>query len=476
MTVFVQRDTEAVAAVGATQPGLLGRVRATLRLTPHGKLVFEDKGDAPDLDARTALRLREAFARGSGEGLWRLGAFEAGAALPPVFVWWRDFAARFVAALRRRPRDLDEPIAEATTAGIAPPAPVELASLALTAPLMAGAEYLNPRSLRVLWRALDAAFAHAFSAAGTDLQSFLAQCNPAWTVVGRVHFNLAENRRDPDFPFAFMATYTTGLSAAAKAQHLPLGEALRQYAGSKNKNELLSLLQPVQRAAEKCDWLKLMVDAGDIFHPLRWGPQEALSLIRAAPDLEDAGVILRMPPAWRSGRPSHPTATATIGRREPSALGLDGLLDFNVDVTLDGEALSEEEISSLLVGTDGLVLLRGQWVEVDRVRLEQAMTQFSSAESLAAREGVCFAEAMRMLAGAAVTQEEADIASAGWAEVAAGPWLAETLQALRAQGTAGADPGAALKGALRPYQQAGVAWLRLVVRARRLPRRRHGSW
>jgi len=106
--------------------------------------------------------------------------------------------------------------------------------------------------------------------------------------------------------------------------------------------------------------------------------------------------------------------------------------------------------------------LRGQWVEVDRARLEQAMTQFSGAESLAAREGVSFAEAMRMLAGATVTQEEAEDARAAWAEIAAGPWLAETLQALRAPSAAGGDPGAALKGALRPYQQAGVTWLRLV--------------
>ena len=30
-----------------------------------------------------------------------------------------------------------------------------------------------------------------------------------------MHFNLAENRRDPDQPFAFMATYTTRLSAQA---------------------------------------------------------------------------------------------------------------------------------------------------------------------------------------------------------------------------------------------------------------------
>ena len=277
------------------------------------------------------------------------------------------------------------------------------------------AEYLGPENLRALWRALDAAFAHAFSAAGTDLRSFLAQCNPAWTLVGRVHFNLAENRRDPDFPFAFMATYTMGLSAAAKAQHLPLGEALRQYAGAKNKSELLSLLQPVQRAAEKCDWLKRMVDEGEIFHPLRWRPQEALALIRTAPDLEAAGVILRMPPAWRAGRPPRPKATATIGRREPSVLGLDGLLDFRVEATLDGEPLTEEEVRSLLAGTDGLALMRGQWVEVDRARLEQAMTQFRDAESLAAREGVSFAEAMRLLAGAPVTEGETEDASAGWA-------------------------------------------------------------
>jgi hypothetical protein len=140
MTAFSRRDRDAVIDAGRAGSGAPasdpGRVRATLRLTPHGKLVFEDKGDAPDLDARIALRLCEAFARGSGEGLWRLGAFEAGAALPPVFVWWRGFATRFVAALRHRPRELDEPVGEAVTAGIEPPTPAELASLTLTAHLI----------------------------------------------------------------------------------------------------------------------------------------------------------------------------------------------------------------------------------------------------------------------------------------------------------------------------------------------------
>ena len=105
-----------------------------------------------------------------------------------------------------------------------------------------------------------------------SVQEFLKRRHPAWNLVGRVHFNLAENRKDEDAPFAFLATYTTRLSAAAKAQHLPLGKALQEYAGAKNRERLLSLLMPVQRAAEQCAWLKAMVDAGEIFHPLRWTP------------------------------------------------------------------------------------------------------------------------------------------------------------------------------------------------------------
>ena len=67
-----------------------------------------------------------------------------------------------------------------------------------------------------------------------------------------------------------------------------------------------------------------------------------------------------------------------------------------------------------------------------------------------------------MIAGAAVTQDEADGASAGWAESPPGPWLAESREPCGPPAPARGDPGAALKGALRPYQQAGVAWLRLV--------------
>ena len=176
------------------------------------------------------------------------------------------------------------------------------------------------------------------------VQDFLKRRNPAWNLVGRVHFNLAENRKDPDAPFAFLATYTTRLSAHAKAQHLPLGQALREYAGAANKDRLLSLLLPVQRASETCPWLKAMVDAGEIFHPLRWTPREALQLLRDVPHLETAGVVVRMPAAWRGNRPPRPRVTGTVGAKAPVGLGQDALLDFRMEVTLDGEPLTAAEI------------------------------------------------------------------------------------------------------------------------------------
>ena len=119
---------------------------------------------------------------------------------------------------------------------LASPPAAELERLVLAAPPMTGAEYLSAEVLGALWQELDAAFGIELAESKCGIQEFLKRRNPAWNLVGRVHFNLAENRKDPDAPFAFLATYTTRLTASAKAQHLPLGKALGEYAGAANKD------------------------------------------------------------------------------------------------------------------------------------------------------------------------------------------------------------------------------------------------
>jgi non-specific serine/threonine protein kinase len=186
-----------------------------------------------------------------------------------------------------------------------------------------------------------------------------------------------------------------------------------------------------------------------------------VQFLKDVPALESAGVVVRMPASWRMNRPARPQVKATVGGNAPSQLGMDALLDFRMEVTLDGKSLSAAEIKHLLAPSDGLVLIRGKWVEVDRERLSRTLEQFEAIERRAVADGLSFGEAMRMLAGAGMAEDEA----AGQADVAssqavAGPWLAETLAALRhPDGLSCVDPGRSFQGTLRPYQQAGVQWL-----------------
>src|SRR3954463_5383068 len=130
--------------------------RLGLRLTPHGRLIAEEQDDAPEIDATAHTRIAKAFAGGSGAGLVRLGAGEVGRTLPPVFVWWRAFAARYVGAgcLNASRREDDT-----TVPPIAPPDAGDLASLVLSAPMMEGAEYLTEDILLALWDDMALAFA-----------------------------------------------------------------------------------------------------------------------------------------------------------------------------------------------------------------------------------------------------------------------------------------------------------------------------
>ena len=463
--------TQSAAEALATD---LGSNRLTAVFTPQGRLLLAaaDEDSAwPGLDAATAQRLQAAFARGSGHGLLQLGAGEVASALPSALAYWREFAARYVTALCTAGDERSPPGPPA----VAEPSRAELQDTIDAAPPMTGAEYLSTHTLAGLWAELGAACAEQLAQSDISVQALLTRYDAGWNLVGRVHFNLAENRKDEDAPFAFMATYTTRLSAQAKPQHVPLGRALQQFAGS-GKPELLALLAPVQRAGQHCGWLKSMVDSGEIFHPLRWTPAQALALLRDGQALQAAGIVLRMPVRWRAGQPARAQASATVGAAAPAVLGHHALLDFDVQVTLDGETLSAQEITELLAQSDGLALIRGQWTLVDRDRLKAAMAHFEGLARSADEGGLNFAQAMRLLARADPATPgrsgngstdgsggDADDGDQAWSQVSAGPWLAHILAGLRdPRALAEIDPGAALQATLRPYQNAGLRWLHLL--------------
>ena len=178
-------------------------------------------------------------------------------------------------------------------------------------------------------------------------------------------FHLAENKRDPEYPFAFLATYANGLTSQGKVRHEPLGRALQQYAGEQDREAMLNLLLPISKAAESSDLIQTLVDSGEIYHPLAWSPRDAYEFLKAIPTFESSGLIVRVPDWWNAQKPTRPRVNVKIDSKNKAGIGIDALMEFNVGVSLDGETLSRDEITQLLESSGGLVPLKGKWVEVD---------------------------------------------------------------------------------------------------------------
>lgn len=158
------------------------------------------------------------------------------------------------------------------------------------APFMRGGDYLNTEVMMSIWQDLSQALLEELKPFEGHLQNYLIAHHSAWNKVGRICFHLAENKASLEHPFAFLTTYTTGLSntgydllngknkgeqqAVVKhfgdkylsdkfldakhlevkhlnVKHLPLGQALKDYSGEDKRSHLLSLLLPVQKASEK---------------------------------------------------------------------------------------------------------------------------------------------------------------------------------------------------------------------------------
>lgn len=430
-------------------------------LTPVGHLVVHEREvDESSAAAAWLERTAGAFGESVGAGLFALAATRPDSPPPPSIAYWRDFACRYLTELCHTPEAVGD-----APGPMEAPGNGELDGLLLGAPPMPGAEYLDRDVLLRLWETLDAWVRASLADSGAGIGSWLGHRAPLWRQVGRVCFHLAENKRDPEFPFAFLATYAPRLSRGGRIQYQPLGRALEEYAGQRNRKALATLLTPVHTASEQSPLVRELVESHDLFHPLAWTPDEAYRFLRDVPVLEESGLLVRVPDWWR--RRSRPRVSVTIGDDRQQRLDTDSMLDFRVEVALGDERLSEAELLALLEGEEGLVQLRGQWVEVDRERLEEALAHWRRLENGAAGEGVSFAEGMRLLAGAPADLGQDPAAADGdrsWTVIRAGDWLCEVLDELRdPERIAAASPATRIRGTLRPYQATGRDWLWLLA-------------
>jgi hypothetical protein len=189
----------------------------------------------------------------------------------------------------------------------------------------------------------------------------------------------------------------------------------------------------------------------------------SLRVLAEHPLFEQSGLVVRIPDWWKAARPPRPQASVRIGAAKGNLLGKERLLDFQVDLSLESESLTESELNAFLHSTSGLVRLKSKWVEVDKEKLQQVLNHWENVQSDAGPDGLPLPEGLRLLSGfnsGQSGQPEAEAAQADWSSVVAGGALKEVLDQIQQPGVSGeSDPGAELQAQLRPYQRQRAHWL-----------------
>ena len=314
-------------------------------------------------------------------------------------------------------------------------------------PYVLGAEFVNLSWILSVYENIANVLNTELAAFNGTPEEYFKSKNEALTVSGRVFFHLVEARED-DFPFAFMATYSTKQNN--NVTHLPLKRALLEFEG--DQKALLGLLGAVSRAAGKSELISSLVESGELFSPLKFEPEDSYIFLREVPLYEECGIVCRIPDFWK--RKAKPKLSLSLGSKEPSALGLQSLIAFSPSVYLGDTELTREELEDLLAEENGLAFLKGKWVEVNKERISQILTALDSVEK---RGSLTFAEALKLQAGIGEITEDAADTEIG---VTNGEWLSGVFGKMRdPSGIAPVALSKTFNAKLRHYQQTGVNWL-----------------
>jgi superfamily II DNA or RNA helicase len=177
-------------------------------------------------------------------------------------------------------------------------------------------------------------------------------------------------------------------------------------------------------------------------------------LREGAPLLAGAGFGVLLPGWWSKPRARLGARLTSSSRTAPGTVaglhgvGLDALVDYQWQLALGDEPLTQTELAALTELKTPLVRLRGQWVELDAKRLASAL------KVLATRGQMTVADVLHI--GLSMQDGPAGLPVVS---VAADGPLGDLLsgQVERRLEPVGAPDG--FHGTLRPYQERGLAWL-----------------
>ena len=410
----------------------------------------------------TAARITGYFVEGFLMGAVRLVSHELGARLPPSMSYLREFTkAMFTHWL------LAERAAGALPAD-PPPGTIDVwTNVARQTPDLAT---LDGEALSKIWWRMKQNTRRNMKEGGCTLLDIVERWDSLWSKVGKVILRLDDVVDNPTHPFTLSASYYDAITSVQFDMPTPVAAVLF---GESRVHKLREYIYgTIRAAAERSAVLMRLVESQEIFAPCRLIPRDAHAFVRDAAALESVGVEVQLPRWWKDLKQPEVHVRAKVGSRAPRRIGIGSLLDIETSYVVGDHELSEAEWRSLIRRDhDGLVKLKGTWVDLTRSRIAAACESARALEGHVEQGGMSYAQALEFT-GALVPEQDddnntrADESPTPLLTYETGPWLDSAMKAVADRDfRRGFAPGDRLRGELFAYQRQGVAWLSMLLDA-----------
>ena len=329
----------------------------------------------------------------------------------------------------------------------------ELIELKEEIPFLVGMEFVDDEWLKNLWNNLLNVFKREIKDFDGVVARYFIEKSSNINMPGKVFFHLVENK-EKDFPFAFMATYSSKSGSHKKTIHTPLKKALEEFEWDNKK--LITLISTVIKVAESSKFISELLESGELFYPIKLTSEEAYKFLKEVEIYESEGIICRVPNWWKK-KSNSVKMSIVVGENSPSKVGFDGIMDFMPVLKVGDEEISESEIRKFLEMAESLVMYKGKWIEVDKEKLKSLLLVFEKAKDLSNNEVISFAQAMKMELNINhvidISSEDLDIS------VSSGKWLKNIRKKLESPVAVNVKIVSSFKAKLRKYQEIGYSWL-----------------
>ena len=397
--------------------------------------------DQPNAEISAEERpLRDRFLDGRYKALFQIGFEDGDGSDSPSLSFLRELSSKFYAALTDLPEL--ELLREKATVRLNED---ETDALLRSVPFGPGTENIGKDWIENNIQKLNAVFADEIKNYKGTVQLYLTEKSQSLRVPERVFFHLVESKEE-ERPFAFVATYAT-CDKSGLVKHLPLSYALTEF---KNKRKpLIAMLSCLNKVAEISPLIAGFMDSGELFHPLYLSSAEAYEFLKQVPQIEEKGVLCRVPNWWKKNY-STVSMELTLGGKKPTYLGFDTIISVAPMLSVGGVPLTKADIENLLKQTEGLAYLKGRWIEVNHARLKRLLEDMEKQQT-----EMTLLEALRTQTGLSP-----DISPDVGVKITNGKWLSDMLTTLRKPvSLTKEDIPANIHATLRPYQETGFNWL-----------------